>query len=290
VFSRLSFKTDSSEWLKNYVASGFTLIELLVVIAIIAILAGILLPAVSKARMSGLTAGCLNNQRQMLISWLLYAHDNQDRVAPNAQYPYPQTKPNKPNWVDGIMLYETFPLLSDFWSDSTNSALLLTPGPGHLGPYITSTGTFKCPGDNSYISLGGVRHRRVRSYGMNYYINGDTFIIEYPPIQVIRKLTDFRILSATDQYVFVEGHEDSLTDGRFLMPSPISGWASFPSSRHLNGATFSFGDGHASRKKWIDRRSRPPITRTALLYGADFQTDNQDLQWCVDHATVNFPE
>ncbi len=237
--------------------------------------------------MSGLTAGCLNNQRQMQISWLLYAHDNQDRVAPNAQYPYPPSDPSRPNWVDGIMLYETFTILSSYWSDSTNSALLLKAGPGHLGPYIASPSTFKCPGDNSYIVLNNAKFRRARTYAMSQYINGRSCQITYPNFQVIRKLSDFRILAASDQYVFVEAHEDSLTDGSIYVPSQPSVWTLFPSSRHSSGATFSFADGHASRTKWIDSRSRPPITRNSFLYGTDFQPDNKDLQWYVSHATVS---
>jgi prepilin-type N-terminal cleavage/methylation domain-containing protein/prepilin-type processing-associated H-X9-DG protein len=270
--------------------AAFSLIELLVVIAIIAILAGILLPAVSKARMSALTTGYLNNQRQMQISWLLYAHDNQDRVAPNAQYPYPPSTPNRPNWVDGIMLYETFTLLSEFWGDSTNFTQLIKDGPGHIGPYLSTAATFKCPGDSSYMLLSNARHPRVRSYGMNYYVGAANASLTFPSAQVVGRLSDFKKLPASEAFVFVEPHEDSITDGSVFVPSPVSGWAQFPSSRHSGGATFSFADGHASKTKWLDLRSRPPITRKAFLVGTDLQPDNKDLQWYVSHATVSLDD
>src|SRR6267143_2921 len=149
---------------------GFTLIELLVVIVIIAILAGLLLPALSRAKAKAQAIVCLNNLRQLQLAWHFYAEDSQDRVPPNYGWSALTDSPKLPNWVGGIMVYETDPAHAPWFPDATNTTLLLEDKPGRIGPYLKAPAVYKCPGDKSYIALDGVRHPRVRSYAMNYFM------------------------------------------------------------------------------------------------------------------------
>ena len=142
---------------------GFTLIELLVVIAIIAILAALLLPALTKAKQRAQAIQCMNNTRQIMLAWRMYADDNHDVLAAN-DYPWttlvstPWTKPAKP--------YLTPPVANWVWGteeqsqDAVSTSILVDPRLTSLAAFIQNGNVYHCPADNS-MSQGKSRTRSV---------------------------------------------------------------------------------------------------------------------------------
>jgi prepilin-type N-terminal cleavage/methylation domain-containing protein/prepilin-type processing-associated H-X9-DG protein len=269
--------------------TGFTLIELLVVVAIIAILAALLLPALSRAKAQSLGTACMSNSRQLGLAWRLYTDDNADRLVNNGVFngwtvfSAPQTgQPIElPNWVYGIMDWSASP-------DNTNSQLIAD---GLLFPYTKQARIYKCPADR-YLSPEQVSSgfaQRVRSVSMNAFLKGSAVPGQYwvPGFAAYGKEGEMTAPPPSQLWVFADENPDTINDGWLVTDmANANQWDDMPGSYHQGACPFTFADGHSELHKWLSPGTCPPVhyERTPVQ-----DPGSRDIQWMHDHTSVPLP-
>ena len=257
---------------------AFTLIELLVVIGIIGVLAGLLLPALHRAKGKAVGLQCLNNNRQLIQAWMMFAGDNNDELPTN--FDGMDGLGVFTNWVGGTMAIP---------NEATNTALLLDVNRSLLARYTRAASIYKCPSDRS---------RNVRSMSMNNRMNSTRF--KGTPVftggagtnyATFRRLGDIR--KPADIFVFLDERSDTINDGYFAIDMSNTGSGDghgvgvpyyivdYPASYHNGASGITFADGHSEGHKWVEGTTVPPLGQTRPR--SFTSPTDRDMQWIQEH-------
>jgi len=270
---------------------GFTLIELLVVIAIIAVLMAVLMPSLQAAKRLAASSACLSNEKTLLTAWIMYADDNNGSLVSNrACYDAPGDEApwvHRPKNGNGNS-FADHPAPPTITEEDRFRGIRA----GALWPFVEDVGAYHCPGDNRKSTQAPPRDS-WRSYSISYGF-GKNYGRGYRPYESMSEIKQGGLY-----YVFVEeehnGSRYGANEGGWHLlgvedPRHPSAWQFYDplASYHLKSSTFGFADGHAARRRWMDKRTLEFIEHNKTMAGthsgiATPSPDNEDLRWLIEH-------
>jgi prepilin-type N-terminal cleavage/methylation domain-containing protein/prepilin-type processing-associated H-X9-DG protein len=266
---------------------GFTLVELLVVIAIIALLMGVLMPALSRAREQGKRAVCLYYQRQIATAWMIYADDNSDKIINGdseeyGQYPELPCTVAMREYLPGGVHYKERPWVMRDWADAppcwpSGAAFGLAQKKdqikrGALFKYVKDVKAYKCPRANA---------DETRSFSvvdqMNVIVIGSAVLNTNVKLIKVRQ----QLTKTYERMIFVDdgGAQGKTMGGWTVTFEKPPRWWDPPSARHGDGTTFSFVDGHAEYHKWLESSTLDCAKQGAAGFIITPATQTRDIRW-----------
>lgn len=282
--------------------SGFTRIDALAVICVCCLLFLLILPALARPGLNSKSLQCLSNVRQLTRAWQMYADDSQDRITyastGSTGGGIPSSNPADPNnyaWSGAHMDFNA--------GNRANWDVNFDMNKRPLWPYTSRDASiYKCPEDQSSVSIAGVPRPRILSMNMNLYCggfapsagsldgtDGGWFANSY---WIFSKTTQLASITPAKIFVFMDSRPDQINWSNFMTDmtgySPINPALyrinEFPGFLHNNAGTFAFADGSGELHRWTDSRTTPPLSPN-LLSSSFASPNNLDVAWLQDHST-----
>jgi prepilin-type processing-associated H-X9-DG protein len=244
-----------------------------------------LLPALARAKAKAKTTHCLSNMKQLQLCWHMYIDDNSDRLPLNGPAAVPGPGGNS---------------LPDSWITGNGQSDPPTPyiPNGVLYPYNKSVTLYACPANtrqvnfpaNPPVTFTATDGPQARTVAINYPLGGLTASDPTGSTPLATGVASIRKYSGiaapspgpSKMFVFMDENEFSVDDGDFataVVGGPHDGqWWNYPGSRHSNGTTLTFADGHAEYWKW---HGTAVLTFTGYYKTADTSDDLRRVQACT---------
>lgn len=263
---------------------AFTLVELAAIVATLLLLGLIMAHGLASARDGGQSVHCLNNHRQLITAWQMYADENNGLLAMNLNGGSPAggaTSANRP-WASGWLDWSTS-------TDNTNTLLLVTDKYSVLAKYFNrEPKVYQCPADTCVSIPQELRGwtRRARSYSISMAIGGTSSPFDPlgSPYKRVRVMTDFQIPTAADAFVFIEEHPDSINDPAFMTPQPTH-LVDAPASHHNSACVVTFADGHSEAHAWSGAAIGGRNARTLFQdFSSGTNPGDPDIRWLSLHS------